>query len=143
MHKRIVDIIFELKSGCLEKEEYIREKLKLSPAEFRGILAILPEQIIPCNILSHKMGLSFSRGSRVVSKLMKNGYLKEVKIDGDRRVMNVTLAQKGIKIREKIGIKLDDCEKMIIEKITKDEKKFLINSLEKITGILTLDLKIN
>ena len=139
MHNRIIDIIFELKSGCLEKEESIREKLNLSPAEFRGILAILPEQIIPCNNLSHKMGLSVSRGSRVIAKLMKNGFLKEVKTDGDRRIMNVTLALKGIKTRSKIGRMLNECEKMIENKITREEKKFLINSLEKITGILTLE----
>jgi DNA-binding MarR family transcriptional regulator len=136
MNKRIIDFIFELKSGCSEKEFNIREKLKLSPAEFRGILALNPKNILPCSILAKRMGLSVSRGSRVVEKLMKNGYLKEVKSDGDRRVIKVTLAKKGVKTREKISDMLDECEQSINKKISKAEIETLVISLTKINEVL-------
>jgi len=136
MRKKIIDLIFELKSGCFSKEESIRKKLKLSPAEFRGILVLTPKTIISCNLLSKKMGLSISRGSRVVEKMLKNGYLKEVKKKGDKRFLNVTLASKGEKIRLKISEMLEDCEKIIEKKITGKEIETLIGSLYKITNIL-------
>ena len=71
MEKKIIDLIFELKSGCGEKEDSIRSKLKLSPAEFRGIIALTPKNVISCKVLCSKMGLSASRGSRVVEKLRR------------------------------------------------------------------------
>ena len=136
MEKKIIDLIFELKSGCGEKEDSIRSKLKLSPAEFRGIIALTPKTVIPCKALCSKMGLSASRGSRVVEKLKKNGYLKEVISDGDRRVMNITLAPKGIKTREKIGEMLEDCEKKIVKNISRPEIDTLVKSLSKIMNVL-------
>jgi DNA-binding MarR family transcriptional regulator len=136
MNTKIIDLIFELKSGCGEKEESIRSKLKISPAEFRGIIALSPKTVIPCKVLCSKMGLSPSRGSRVVEKLKKNGYLKEVISDGDRRIMNITLAPKGIKTREKIAFLLEDCEKKIIKSISRPEIDSLVNSLSKIIDVL-------
>ena len=136
MNKRIIDFIFEMKSGCSEKELNIREKLKLSPAEFRGILVLSPKVIISCKVLAKKMGLSVSRGSRVVEKLMKNGYLKEENNPEDRRVLNVTLAKKGIKTREKISEMLDECENAIYKKMSKSELETLVISLAKINDVL-------
>ena len=136
MNKRVVDFIFELKSSCSEKEFNIREKLNLSPAEFRGLLAMIPKTVTPCSTLSKKMGLSISRGSRVVEKLLKNGYLKEEKKGEDRRVLNVQLAAKGIKTREKISEMLNDCEQSILKKMSKSELETLVSSLIKINDVL-------
>ena len=134
--ENIIEIIFELKSSCSEKELLIRNKLKLSPAEFNGILVLTPKDVMPCKDLCSKMGLSASRGSRVVEKMMKNGYLKEVKNNIDRRVMNIAFTQKGIKTHEKIVSMLNDCEKEISKKISRSERISLVNSLSKIKNIL-------
>ena len=136
MNKRVVDFIFELKSSCSEKELNIRDKLKLSPAEFRGLLAMTPKSITPCSTLSKKMGLSISRGSRVIEKLLKNGYLKEEKSRDDRRVLNVQLAKKGIKTREKISDMLNECEQTILKKMSKSELENLVRYLVKINDVL-------
>jgi len=136
MNNKIIDLIFELKSGCFSKEDSIRKELQLSPAEFRGILALTPKTVIPCHILAQKMGLSVSRSSRVVDKMMKNGFLKEVKYKGDKRILNVTLAAKGEKARTKIREMLDDCEKRIEGKMSGREIETLSASLGKITRIL-------
>ena len=77
MHDRIVDLILSLKSRCLDKEESIRLEFGLSPAEYRGILAMKPNEPCNCNALSSNMGLSVSRGSRIVEKLIKNKYLEQ------------------------------------------------------------------
>jgi DNA-binding MarR family transcriptional regulator len=82
------------------------------------------------------MGLSISRGSRAVDKLLRNGYLKEVKNSEDKRVLNITLADKGIKVREKIYNDLEECEQKIIKNVKKSERDELIIALQKITQIL-------
>jgi DNA-binding MarR family transcriptional regulator len=136
MHTKVIDMIFELKAGCSAHEDSIREKFCLSPAEFRCLIAFTPKVIMSCNTLAKKMGLSISRGSRVVEKMMRNGYLKEVKIEGDRRVVNITLTTKGIKLRDNIEGMLEDCESRILKKISRKEIETLDNILGRITDTL-------
>lgn len=137
MSKNVIDVIFALKSKCCSKEERIREELKISPAEFKGLISIEPGVIVPCKVLSQKMGLSVSRGSRVIEKLMKSGFMEEVKTSGDRRVMNITLSKKGIIARKKIMKELHDCEHKILKNLSKTELETLISSLIKVNDALS------
>lgn len=137
MKNNVIEIIFALKSKCCSKEDKIREELKLSPAEFNGLLSIEPGVIVPCKVLSQKMGLSVSRGSRVIEKLMKSGYMEEVKTGSDRRVMNITLAKKGINVQRRIMKILQDCEHKILKNFSKPELESLIASLVKVNEVLS------
>jgi DNA-binding MarR family transcriptional regulator len=136
MKKGILDLIFDLKFSCLSKEESICKELKLSPAEFRGIISINESDVIPCNMLSRAMGLSVSRGSRVINKLIDSGCLSESSAEGDKRITNVMLTSKGKKTRKIIINMLKDCESVIFKNLSKSELLVLQNSLSKITGIL-------
>jgi len=136
MKKSIISIIFDLKLNCLAKEEKIINTLKLSPAEYRAILSLVPGSEVPCSILSKKMGLSVSRGSRVIDKLLQNGYLHELKSKKDQRITNVELTQKGAKIQRKIHNILEDCEHMILKSMSAPELESLANSLTKISEVL-------
>jgi DNA-binding MarR family transcriptional regulator len=136
MSKNVIEVIFALKTKCCSKEEKIREELKISPAEFKGLMSIEPGVIVPCKVLSQKMGLSVSRGSRVIEKLMKSGYMEEVKTSGDRRVMNITLAKKGINLQKKISKNFQECEHKILKNLSKSELEILISSLIKVNEVL-------
>jgi len=137
MNKNVIEVIFNLKSKCCSKEEKIRTDLNISPAEFKGIMSIEPGVIVPCKVLSQKMGLSVSRGSRVIEKLMKSGFMEEVKTSGDRRVMNVTLAKKGINVQRKISKSLQECEHKILKNFSKTELESLVSSLIKVNEVLS------
>jgi DNA-binding MarR family transcriptional regulator len=136
MDKSIVEMIFELKFACLSKEESIREKLGLSPAEYRGILSLQPGKAVSCMSLSIAMGLSKSRGSRVIDKLIKNGYLKEAKKEVDKRVFNVKLTRSGEKALKEISIVMKECESAILKNVPKNELKTFTETLHKISEIV-------
>ncbi|MDD5361596.1 MAG: hypothetical protein PHN88_05660 [Ignavibacteria bacterium] len=134
---RVIDLIFSLKSGCFGKEEDIRKKLELSPSEFNGLLILTNENSIPCSLFSNKMGLSVSRGSRVLDKLIRNGYAAaESKSDDDRRIVKIKLTARGRKTKESILKSLDDCEKEISKSFSAGEIDTLHASLDKIVKIL-------
>ena len=82
------------------------------------------------------MGLSVSRGSRVIEKLTKKGYLKRTGNSNDRRCLTIALADKGLKVKNKIDKMLDQCEQEFESRIPKSEIKSFINSLDKLTAIL-------
>jgi MarR family transcriptional regulator, organic hydroperoxide resistance regulator len=79
----LLDLIYRLKAGCIASEWRIMEETGLSPAEYNGIAAIAPRESISGNALSQKMGLSPSRASRVIDKMVKNGYFPGEKRAGD------------------------------------------------------------
>jgi DNA-binding MarR family transcriptional regulator len=135
MAERIFDIITNLKKKCLDKEESIQKEYYLSPAEYNGLLSVAPEEVYNCNQLSKKMGLSVSRSSRVLERLVKNGYLKGIKNKEDRRVLKVTLTEKGVSTRDKINKRLEECEKDIINKLQKSELYLLENALNKLSDV--------
>jgi len=135
MADKIFDIITNLKNKCLDKEISIQKEYSLSPAEYNGLLSVEPSVIYSCNQLSKKLGLSISRSSRVLYKLIQNGYLKAIRDKEDRRVLKVTLTEKGQNIRRKINKKLDECEKDILGKINKSELHLFENTLNKLSDI--------
>lgn len=82
------------------------------------------------------MGLSVSRGSRVIKKLLENRYIKENLNSDDNRMISVSLTQKGIKIQNKIHNMLDDCEKKILSRMSNKELKEFEKSINRISDIL-------
>jgi DNA-binding MarR family transcriptional regulator len=112
------------------------EEADLSPAEYNGISALDPEERVCGSALSRKMNLSPSRASRVIEKLVKNGYLLREGDATDRRRCTISLAKKGIQVKTKIDMIKRDCENKVIARLTEREMKYFTSSLKKINEIL-------
>lgn len=129
---KIIEAITLLKNACLVNDAAIRKNLHLTPAEFNGILAIEDSEEISCQTLSRKMGLSVSRGSRVINKLIEKKYFSGKKLNNDKRCSRISLTEKGIKAREEILQMIDECEKKIMAILTEtqvNETKKCLNRL--------------
>jgi hypothetical protein len=70
MEKKLVDLIVELKKDCMIDEEQIRTLCNVSLSEYKAVMEIKTTERVTCNVLSKKMGLSPSRGSRIVDGLL-------------------------------------------------------------------------
>lgn len=137
MNKSIIKLIFELKFTCMSKEESIREELNLSPSEYHGLLSINPGEVVSCMQMSNSMGLSKSRGSRVIDRLIDNGYLKEAVSGGDKRIFNIELTAKGITAIKRINRVMSECENIILKNIPSGELKTFTKTLHRISGIIS------
>jgi DNA-binding MarR family transcriptional regulator len=135
MEKNLVDLIIELKKGCMEDEKQIRTLCNISLAEYQGIMKINITERITCNILSKKMGLSNSRGSRIIDGLVRKGYLLRVTNPEDRRSFVLSLSSKGVKIKKDIERERNNCEKRIREKLSTKEFDLIKEGLELVTKI--------
>jgi len=133
--KSLIDLIIELKKGCLEDEEQIRTICKVSLAEYRGIIVINEGQKITCNILSKKMGLSPSRGSRIIDNLVKKEYLLRMVNPEDRRSFVISLSSRGVKIKNQIEKERNICERRIRKKLSAKEVELIKEGLELINKI--------
>ncbi|MCK4309289.1 MAG: MarR family transcriptional regulator [Candidatus Atribacteria bacterium] len=135
MEKNLIDLLIQLKRGCMEDEEQIRTICKVSLAEYKGIMVIGEGEKITCNILSKKMGLSPSRGSRIIDNLVKKGYLSRMINPEDRRSFVVSLSSKGVKIKSQIEQERNNCEKRIRKKLSARQVELIKEGLELINKI--------
>lgn len=135
MEKSLIGLIIELKRGCMEDEEKIRTICNVSLAEYKGIMEIEAGERISCNILSKKMGLSPSRGSRIIDSLVRKGYILRIANPEDRRSFVISLSSKGAKIRKHIEQERNNCEKRIRKIFSEKEVELIQEGLELITKI--------
>ena len=68
----LVDAILRLKRKCRFEEE-IGSRLDLTPVEMSCLLALGQGERLECRELSGQMGLSASRGSRIIQRLITRG----------------------------------------------------------------------
>ena len=84
MSESIIDAILKLKQKCRIEEE-IGNVHGLTPRQISCILALGDGETMSASELSFRLGLSPSRGSRVIGGLHKKGYLDLVHDEADKR----------------------------------------------------------
>ncbi len=117
----IMGIIYELKKKCSQVDQKLMDELKISQSELQFFSALDNCQGISSPELAKNMALSLSRISRVVDKLVINGYLDRKTDDLDRRAIRLCLTPKGKAIRSKIDKVRNECEERLLDIIPSAE----------------------
>ena len=135
MEKNLVDLIIELKKGCMEDEKQIRALCNVSLAEYKAVLEINITERITCNVLSEKMGLSASRGSRIIDGLVRKGYLLRMENPEDRRSFVLSLSSKGAEIKKQIEQERNNCEYRLRKNLSAREVELIKEGLKLIAKV--------
>lgn len=106
----ILDLIIELRKKCSEMDQDLMDRLNLSQSELMFFSSLKNCMGINSNELARTMGLSASRVSRVIDKLVVNGYLDRNIDASDRRAITLCLTEEGRKVRREIDQKRGECE---------------------------------
>jgi len=130
MERNLVDLIIELKKGYMEDENQIRTLCNISLAEYKAILKIETTERTTCNVLSEKMGLSVSRGSRIIDNLVRKGYLLRMGNPEDRRSFVLSLSSKGAEIKKQIEQERNNCEYRLRKNLSTREVELIKKGLE-------------
>jgi DNA-binding MarR family transcriptional regulator len=132
----LVELIYRLKTSCISNELDIMSEWGLSPAEYNGIAAMELNETVCGSAVSQKMNLSPSRASRVIDKMVQNGYLKRETDSVDRRKCNITLADKGIEIKKRIDRSRQKCERRIRNHLSQPEIDAFSTTLKKVIEVM-------
>jgi len=114
----VIDMIYELKKKCSQIDNQLMNELNLSQSELQFFLALGSCKSISSNELSTHMELSASRISRVVDKLVNNGYLNREIDAKDRRAIILELTSKGEETKETITKKRSECEARVLDALS-------------------------
>ncbi|MDH4211093.1 MAG: MarR family transcriptional regulator [candidate division WOR-3 bacterium] len=136
MSKKLFELIIMLMKKCQLTETKIRNEFGLSAAEYNALLTIRRDEKMLCNAFSEKMGLSASRGSRIIDRLKKKGFVKGEAVPDDRRILKISMTDKGIELKNLIGKRMDECENNILGKLSTQQREDVRNALEMLSEIM-------
>lgn len=129
--KAMVNLIFTC-NWTTEQLKQLFEEEGLTMQQF-NILRILRGSLMPLSTLQirERMLDRMSDSSRIVDRLIIKGLVKKITCKTDKRLVDVTITSKGLKILEKLDAQEDKMEN-IVNALTKSEAETLNHLLDKI-----------
>jgi DNA-binding MarR family transcriptional regulator len=103
-----------MKKKCAAIDYRLMEQLNLSQSELLFFSSLDQCTGISSPELAKNMGLSPSRISRVIEKLVVDGYLDRNPDKTDRRAITLCLTESGKKIRNEIDRNRQECEARLL-----------------------------
>lgn len=132
----IMGIVYEMKKKCANVDQRLMDELNLSQSEYLFFSSLDNCQVINSNELSRSMGLSASRVSRVVEKLVVNGFLDRNPDSSDRRAIILCLTSRGKEIKAMIDRGRLKCEEQLLQVIPAEEVEKLREIIGKIIAAI-------
>jgi DNA-binding MarR family transcriptional regulator len=121
----ILGLVYEMKRKCSDIDAQLMEHLHLTQSELLFFSSLDQCTGINSPELARNMGLSPSRISRVIEKLVVDGYLDRNIDKSDRRAITLCLTENGKKIRSEIEKSRQECEAKLLQVIPDtDVEKF-------------------
>jgi len=129
--KAMVNLMYT-HNWMMERVKLFFEKTDLTPQQF-NILRILRGAGQPLSTLQIRQRMldKMSDTSRIVDRLIKKGLTKKVVCKSDRRLVDVTISDKGLKLLEKLDEMQPDLD-LIIQSLDESEARHLNVLLDKI-----------
>jgi DNA-binding MarR family transcriptional regulator len=114
---QIFNMLIALRDRCLSAEQHIQRSLQLTPSEFKALLQLFPGETVSCGEFTGRLGLSDSRSSRVVDRLVKRSVLQRLESSSDRRCKQVKLTEEGVHLQELVREGINGCEQRLTASI--------------------------
>jgi DNA-binding MarR family transcriptional regulator len=129
--KAMINLIFT-HNWMMERMKMFFDQADLTPQQF-NILRILRGAGQPLSTLQIRQRMldKMSDTSRIVDRLIKKGLAKKVICKSDRRLVDVTITEKGLKLLEKLDDAQDNLDG-ILQNLNDTDAKQLNKLLDKI-----------
>ena len=131
----LIDSILELKNRCNLADEIGRE-YKLNPKEIECVLEIGAGDGICSKNLSKSIGLSPSRGSRIINNLIDRGLIESMICRGDKRYIELSLTEDGRVCLDAIERKKHACEREILGALNSEEQTTVAEGIDLLLKVL-------
>jgi MarR family transcriptional regulator, organic hydroperoxide resistance regulator len=136
MSGRLFELILAVKRRCQGNEEAIQRELGLSQAEFHALVVLDEGQELSGCEFARRMALSPSRGSRVLNKLVSDGYAKALPGPTDRRAVTISLTPEGRAVKQQIIGRMEACESRISTALDQMSVEQIRHALELLEAVL-------
>ena len=132
-HKASVNLIYT-SNWLMEKHKHLFDNADITPQQF-NILRILRGAGVPLSTLQIRQRMldKMSDTSRIVDRLVKKELVQKVVCKTDRRLVDVTISEKGLSLLEKMDSCNDEMDASV-GNLTEEEATTLNQLLDKLRG---------
>lgn len=134
--QELSELIFKLRCDCLNREDTLRDECNLSPVEFRALTSLAADDRVSASIFADKLGLSPSRVSRVLDRMVLTGLITVTANETDRRGVFITLTESGLVQKEQIEQGQKKCYELIETKLTESVRNEIGESIKKLLAVM-------
>ncbi len=128
----ITEIEKELRYLCTIVKQKGREMLvefEITPPQFQALLYLVKEEDLTIGELSKRMYLACSTITDLVDRMEKNKMVKRVRDKKDRRVVRVSVLEKGHKIIQKVLTARREYLRDILKDLSEEQKTFILEGI--------------
>lgn len=134
--EQLANLTFNLLANCQEKETRLAEIHNLTQAEFRCLRLFGSDESINNKAIAERMNLSPSRLTRIIDGLVGKEYIVREIDPNDRRNMRVSLSKRGQLLVQQLNRSYIDIHKEILQDISEDQHKPLIDAMTHLLSAL-------
>lgn len=119
----------EVEMGLINKQEKCCG-FDVSLAQCHALVEVGRSEKISLKELANMLRIDISTMSRTVDKIVKNGYVERKTSETDRRSVEIKLTKRGKELFDQIENSMNAKYKDIFDRISKDDRTNVLNSLE-------------
>lgn len=123
MSQNILQLISRLRKKSEKIDDRIRERVNLSVSEYYFLTNTSVCKNFNSNAIAKELGISLSRVSRIIEKLVVQGYLNRQTSSNDRRAIILCLTPKGEAVKKQILELQKEYEKDLLKQLSTSEQK--------------------
>ena len=113
--------VTHLRRCCDRIQANVGKETRLSDAQCTALQAMPEIGTLSTGELCRTMGLSASRGGRVIEELVQANLMERVTDPHDRRINRMTLTARGLEQQRKLKTLLGHCEALILSHLSPEE----------------------
>jgi DNA-binding MarR family transcriptional regulator len=136
-HLRLRHLIKEISNRCGQQDDKLCGGIGLNVSESNVLSAFGREKEITSSEIANKLELSNSRITRIIDNLIDKKLVKRNYSTTDRRIINLTLSEKGFEKSKLLEHKYCKCYEDIINNSDEGEIKKIMDSLEKLIKLMS------
>ncbi|MBO8140014.1 MAG: MarR family transcriptional regulator [Thermosipho sp. (in: Bacteria)] len=136
MAERLERILREICFRIKVKGRKVLKKYPITPAQFDLMQKIYFTGPKTMTELSGNLGIAKSTTTGLVSRLEKDGFLERVKSSDDKRVINVSLTEKGKKVIDEVIVERVQFIKSVLQSMPEQFENELIDLLERFNSAI-------
>lgn len=120
-----------LKVFLIDLQALFRSRIGNGPLTLPQILLIssIPDDGIDMTSLAHRLGVDNSTATRLMDKVIRNGWATRRKSNRDKRIIKVELTETGEKLQNEIEDRVDQFGEEIVQSIPLEDRDEIKESL--------------
>ncbi len=135
----IFNFIMDNAKKILYPEEWIKIDLQVSKSELFSMLIIDRHGEIIMSQIADYVQIPMSTATSIIDRLVKKGLVQRGRSETDRRIVTISLSDKGLKIVSDLKGQISKYTHLLDTTLTSEDKQFIMQLYTKIISAWNLD----